>query len=247
MPTSLAPYLDEGAFVVEQADVELIPSSRFHYLSHSISVRAAAFPPLSCGHDVGFGSSCPHHYGGRPVTGSTNKARRIERRRVRESRGFGRHLTWMPEGFPEAAVDSWPRKDDWPTSTEILRFIEDTRGRPDARLAVLTGLRRWAEPASSQLLITVAAIIVSIVAVILTVSDVGLLLRIGMVGAGLTYIVVAVFAIYLALAMDQRRKMAHAWLRAFEDGIALDTTPIVAITQPSGTPGARSWWDEILA
>ena len=154
------------------------------------SVRAAAFPPLSCGHDVGFVSSYPHHDGGRPVTGFTNKARRIERRRVRESRGFGRHLAWMPEGFPEAAVDSWPRKDDWPRSTDILRFIEDTRGRLDARLAVLTGLRRWAEPASSQLLITGAAIIVSIVAVILTVSAVGLLLRIGMVGAGLTYIVV---------------------------------------------------------
>ena len=121
------------------------------------------------------------------------------------------------------------------------------RGRQDARLAVLTGLRRWAEPASSQLLITVAAIIVSIVAAILTVSDVGLLLRIGIVGSGLTYIVVADFVIYLDLATGQRRKMAHARLRAFEDGITLGATSIVAITQPSGTPGARSWWDEILA
>jgi hypothetical protein len=222
-------------------------SLRFRYLSRTTIARAGAFPPVSCGHDVGFGSTCPHHYGGRPVTGSTNRAQRIERRRVRESRGFGRHLTWVPEGFPEAAVDSWPRKAGWPTSTDVLRFVEDTRGRPDARLAVLTGLRRWSEPASSQLLITVAAIIVSIVAVILTVSDVGFLLRIGMVGAGLTYIAVAVFAMYLALAMDQRRKMAHSWLRALEDQIALDATRIVAMKQPDGTPGTRSWWDAILA
>jgi uncharacterized membrane protein YqaE (UPF0057 family) len=180
-------------------------------------------------------------------TGNTRRARKIERRQANEARGFGRHLPWVPEDLPAAAVDCWPRKDDWPTPADVRRFIADTEGRPDARLAVLTGLRRWAEPASSQLLITVAAIIVSIVAVVLAAGDFSALFRGAIILAGLTYIVVVVFAIYLALAMDQRRKVAHVWLSALEDGIVADAASGVATKQPSETPGADSWWERILA
>jgi hypothetical protein len=152
----------------------------------------------------------------------------------------------VPEDLPDAALCCWPRKDDWPTSTDVHRFIDDTDARPDARLAVLTGLRRWAEPASSQLLLTVAAIIVSIVAGVLAVSDFGVLFRVGIVAAGMTYIVVAVFAIHFASVMDQRRKVAHVWLRAFEDGLTAAAARATA-TEPGGPPGSRSWWDRILA
>lgn len=157
------------------------------------------------------------------MTGRTRKARKIERLHEKEARGFGKHVPWVPEDLPAAAVEYWPRKDDWPTAADIQRFLEVTEGGPDERLAVLTGLRRWAEPASSQILLTVAAIIVSIVSVALAVSDFGVLFHVGMVGAGVAYIVVAMVAIYLALGMDQRRKMAHVWLRAIE--VELQRTP----------------------
>lgn len=136
------------------------------------------------------------------------------------------------EDLPAAAVEYWPRKDDWPTAADIQGFLEAINGRSDERLAVLTGLHRWAEPASSQMLLTVAAIIVSIVAVALAVSDFDVLFYVGSVSAGVAYIVVVVIAIYLAVGMDQRRKMAHVWLRAIE--VELPGAPAPAKPQSTG-------------
>jgi uncharacterized membrane protein len=164
------------------------------------------------------------------VMGRTWKAQRLERQNEKDKRGFGKHLPWVPDDLPAVAANYWPRKEEWPTAADVRRFIEVTEGKPDARLAVLTGLRRWAEPASSQMLLTVAAIIVSIVAVALAVSDFYMLFYVGMVGAGVAYIVVALIAISLALRMDKRRKMAHGWLRAIEDGLSTGGAPARKLT-----------------
>jgi len=134
----------------------------------------------------------------------------------------------VPDELPAVAVGCWPRKEDWPTTDDVNHFLEHTEGKPDARLAVLTGLRRWAEPASSQMLVTMAAIIVSIVAVVLAVSDVDMSIHIAVVLAGAAYIVVAVVAIPLALQMDTRRKITHVWFRALEDGLAAKGVPAPA-------------------
>lgn len=159
------------------------------------------------------------------MTGRTRRVRKNEGLKERENRGFGKHVPWVPEGLPAEAVQYWPRKHDWPTTADVRGFLERTDGRPDVRLAVLTGLRRWAEPASSQMVLTVAAIIISVVAVALSVSDFEPLFHIGMVGAGVAYVVVAFLAIGLALAMDQRRKMAHVWLTAIEAELFATSAP----------------------
>ena len=134
----------------------------------------------------------------------------------------------MPEDLPAVAIGCWPRKNGWPTSEDVNLFLERTDGKLDARLAVLTGLRRWAEPASSQMLVTLAAIIVSIGAVVLAVSDAAISIHIAVLLAVAAYLVVAVLAISLALRMDTRRKMAHVWLRAFEDALLAEGAPAPA-------------------
>jgi hypothetical protein len=57
-----------------------------------------------------------------------------------------------------------------------------------------------------------------------------MLFYVGMVGAGVAYIVVALIAISLALRMDKRRKMAHGWLRAIEDGLSTGGAPARKLT-----------------
>ncbi|MBH0129561.1 hypothetical protein [Salinibacterium sp. NK8237] len=110
---------------------------------------------------------------------------------------------------------------DWPTSAQIENFVESTKVLPDARLAVLSGLRRWAEPASSQLMVSLASVIVSIIgiaiaiAAILTASDRAAFVVV--VILGVLYLLLALAGFAVALNMDVRRRMAHVWLRAIED------------------------------
>lgn len=143
------------------------------------------------------------------------------RRELRLANQFGRfvHVLWRPDELPSSARCYWPNKTDWPTTSEVRTFIRETRKKPEVRLAVLTGLRRYSEPGSSQMLMAIGSVIVSIVAVALTVSGLNTQLHFIIVYAGSAYILLALFGIALAIQMDERRKMANAWLRALEDAL----------------------------
>jgi hypothetical protein len=123
----------------------------------------------------------------------------------------------MPDDLPPVAVLHWPRKEAWPSVAAVQDFVDATESDLDARLAVMTGLRRWAEPGSSQMLVSLGTIIIAIVAIALGVSDFDPNVFILMLGVGILYIVLALFGFGQAMQIDERRKMAHGWLRAIED------------------------------
>ena len=110
--------------------------------------------------------------------------------------------------------------------SSLEHCLELSRDRPDARLAVMSGLRRWSEPASSQLLVAIVSIIVSVIAIAVAIASVWVqddrVVFFGVAGAGIVYLVLAINGIALAVQMNERRTMAHVWLRALEDGIAAE-------------------------
>ena len=67
------------------------------------------------------------------------------------------------------------------------------------------------------MLITIGTVFVSIAAVAFGLSDFGPLFHASMIAAGAVYLVTAVLGVNLALQMDERRKVAAVWLRAFEE------------------------------
>ena len=144
---------------------------------------------------------------------------RRSRKRERDAKGFGKHVPWTPDDLPDNAFASWPPKRSWPSVAEVDRILKTTERKPDARLAVLSGLRRWSEPASSQLLAAFGSIIISIVAIAVASSALVPALQWSVLVAGVAYILLALWGFGLALRMDERRRMALAWLRAIEDAI----------------------------
>jgi hypothetical protein len=126
-------------------------------------------------------------------------------------------LPWVPEELPAVAKNHWPRQTDWPSDADIQSFVRETENVADVRLAVLTGLRRWAEPASSQLMVSLGSFILAVAAIGVGLSSLHPLFYVGILISAALYLVFA-FALYgRAVNMDQRRKMAHAWVRAIED------------------------------
>ena len=148
---------------------------------------------------------------------------RRNRKQERDAKGFGKHVPWTPDDLPDNAFASWPPKRSWPSVAEVDRILKTTERKPDARLAVLSGLRRWSEPASSQMLAALGSIIISIVAIAIAIAIAsntavpGLQWSVLVVGAA--YIILALWGFGLALRMDERRRMALVWLRAIEDAI----------------------------
>lgn len=132
---------------------------------------------------------------------------------------FGRYVPWMPSELPTAARSYWPAKSEWPTVAEVENFVSVTRKKPDVRLAVLTGLRRYAEPGTAQMLVAIGSVIVSIIAVVLGVAALNPVLQLGAAGAALLYLVLVGYGISLALEVDERRKAASVWLKALESRI----------------------------
>src|SRR5664279_4629171 len=139
------------------------------------------------------------------VPGAKSASKGARKRRKDGAQGFGRYVPWMPSEFPADAIAHWPGMNDWPTSAQIEHFVESTKALPDARLAVLSGLRRWAEPASSQLMVSLASVIVSIIgiaiaiAAILTANDRTAFLVVVILGA--LYLLLALAGFALALRM----------------------------------------------
>lgn len=154
----------------------------------------------------------------------TARRKRLPRRERREQLAlthFGRFVPWMPAELPAEAHSLWPTKNDWPIDEDIKHFLAETEDSPDIRLAVLSGLRRWAEPASSQMLVAFVSIFVSIAAVAIASSNINEILYALIVGAGAAYVIMALIGIEVAMQMDERRKMAFVWLRAVEDAVML--------------------------
>jgi hypothetical protein len=143
---------------------------------------------------------------------------RQRKRLALDASNFGKHLLWMPEDLPTGARNDWPPKSNWPTIAAVNRIVACSVERPDAYLAVLSGLRRWAEPASSQLLVALGSIIVSIVAIAVAVaaSSFNQALYVSVAIVGIAYVLLALWGVVLAVRMDERRKMAFVWLRAIE-------------------------------
>ncbi|GHD45989.1 hypothetical protein GCM10008097_15520 [Mycetocola manganoxydans] len=125
----------------------------------------------------------------------------------------------MPSELPTDAHPYWPARSEWPTVAEVENFVSMTRKKPDVRLAVLTGLRRYGEPGTAQMLVAIGSVIVSIIAVVLGVAALNPLLHLGVAGAGLLYVVLVGYGIGLALEVDERRKAASVWLKALESRI----------------------------
>ena len=160
-------------------------------------------------------------------------------RAAREARRFGRFVRWVPIDLPSAAVPFWPRKDSWPSVADIRRLVDATESDPDARLGVMTGLRRWAEPGSSQMLVSLGTIVVAIVAVAVGVSDFDPSVFVLVVFFGAIYLLFALVAFGQAVKVDERRKMAHGWLKAIEDELnmrAIHATPEIPLTR-------RPWFE----
>jgi hypothetical protein len=156
-----------------------------------------------------------------------NQKQRGAPRQRKKPEGFGK-LPWMPEELPAPAKQYWPRQTDWPTDGDIRSFIDETDGTEDVRLAVLTGLRRWSEPGSSQLMVSLGSLVVAIAAIGVGFSNLDPRFYIGVVISAAIYLIIA-FVIYgRAAQMDERRKMAHAWIRAIEDELSRRDDRLVA-------------------
>lgn len=147
------------------------------------------------------------------------KQRRTARREKKREVAFGRLVPWMPAELPVDAQPYWPAQSEWPTVEEVDRLVRTTRKKPDVRLAILTGLRRYAEPGTAQMLVAIGSVIVSITAVVLAVAALNPLFHMGAAGAGLVYVVLVIWGIGLALRIDERRKAASVWLKALESSI----------------------------
>jgi len=137
---------------------------------------------------------------------------------------------FVPDGLPEYARSHWPDITRWPAEIDVRTFLTATRRDPDVRLAVLTGLRRTTAIDLSSFWGWLAAYVSVIVALVsattaLVASDVGgwwIRFAIGaLVGVlGLVMIVMLVRLATFTAQVDERRRGAMVWLRAFEEGIA---------------------------
>jgi len=123
-----------------------------------------------------------------------------------------------PDDLPAAARQYWPDVSRWPTPSDVRYFRRSTRRNPEARLAVLNGLRSWSQIDLASvwswtgifITVVIAGIGGTIVAEAPWVQVV--------IGAGLLT-VAYVFLVKLASlssTADQRRRRAHIWLRALE-------------------------------
>ncbi|WP_345750980.1 hypothetical protein [Microbacterium rhizophilus] len=109
----------------------------------------------------------------------------------------------------------------------MSRFLRSTRRRPDLRLAVLTGLRRYAVVELNSFW-AVAAIFVALFTAMLAALPPGVLT------AAAIIVGVTVGVLFLSRLMnetarvDERRRAAIAWLHAFEDAIREERRSILA-------------------
>ena len=124
----------------------------------------------------------------------------------------------IPEDLPLSARAFWPDLEEWPTPARVRQLTKQLKKRDDDRLAVLTGLRRFAV-ADSNLMLGFIALVVAMLAVVSTVigpSDISRLIG----GAVVLGALIALFTLIRhVVTMDERRRSAVAWLAALEHGL----------------------------
>jgi hypothetical protein len=117
-----------------------------------------------------------------------------------------------PQDLPVSALDLWPDIGRWPTPGDRKAFARSSRQRPDDRAAVMTGLQMFAE-SDSQPLLAWTGVWVGLLAVgssqAIAVDWVRTLI-VG--GTFLCALVVLAKAATLTIGMNERRRLARAWL-----------------------------------
>lgn len=136
------------------------------------------------------------------------------KQRVKRSRWW--QVAQCPEDLPAQAEFAWPDLRALPTLNDVQSFRLIGHDRPDIHLAVLNGLRRFAE-SSSQLMLGLAAFIVSLSALALAIygsSTPGF--RLAATVTGVLLLLTLGTYVQAAVDLEERRKAAIVWLRALE-------------------------------
>ncbi|WP_285115051.1 hypothetical protein [Leifsonia sp. fls2-241-R2A-40a] len=123
-----------------------------------------------------------------------------------------------PDELPEYAIPLWPDLSRWPTAHDVTTFRRGTHRNPDARLAVLNGLRSWSEINLGPIWAWTSAFLAVMIA------GIGGMIAIQAPTAQLVVwaviVLLAAFFLMKVLALsttaDSRRRRAHVWLRALE-------------------------------
>lgn len=124
----------------------------------------------------------------------------------------------QPDDLPESARAFWPDLARWPTHRDVRDFRRATRGNPDARLAVLNGLRSWSEIDLSPVWAWAGAFLT------LAVASIGgvITVQFPLVQVAISLVTLVVGAVLLTAMVsfsstaDFRRRRSHIWLRAIE-------------------------------
>jgi hypothetical protein len=123
-----------------------------------------------------------------------------------------------PDELPEYAVPLWPDLSRLPTTHDVTMFRRSTRRNPDARLAVLSGLRSWSEinlgPIWAWTSAFLAVMIAGIGGTIAVQAPIAQLIIWAVIVLLAAFFLVKVLA--LSTTADSRRRRAHIWLRALE-------------------------------
>lgn len=138
-------------------------------------------------------------------------------KRARDVNFGSRFVRSRPEQLPAFANEAWPDLHSWPTAGGLLRFRAITRKDPETRLAVLNGLRHYAE-SSSNMMLGLAAFLVSLAAVLVVMIPTSSQWYWSVLGP-VASLLVLTMGLYVpaAIALETRRKSAVTWLRAIED------------------------------
>lgn len=129
--------------------------------------------------------------------------------------------------FPDRYKALWPDLTRWPDATWVRGFARSTRQDPDARLAILTGLRRYSSIELGTAWAAIAAYLAVVLGLFSAASGFGGVLPPAWAWAAWvpSMVVTVVFAILIFRLMDlsgeadNRRRTALGWLAAIEDEI----------------------------
>lgn len=126
-----------------------------------------------------------------------------------------------PDDLPKHAVPFWPDLQRWPTVADVAEFKRRTRRHPDVRMAVLNGLRSWAEIDVAPIWAWAGAFLALIVAgmsgtIALNVWWAQMIAWVITISAAFIFLVKMMA---LSTTADTRRRRAHIWLRALEDAL----------------------------
>lgn len=132
-----------------------------------------------------------------------------------------------PEKLPDLYKTLWPDLAQWPDATWVREFARTTRKDPDARLAILTGLRRYSSVELGTAWAGVAAYLAAVLGLVSAASGIAEVLP--SAWAWLAWIPLAIvtvaFIVFFTRLMDlsgeadERRRSALAWLAAIEGEI----------------------------